>query len=253
MSKNITQSQQEMTDLSKRLRAVAEQVPTGSCVADIGADHALLLIYLAQRKQLKRGIAGEVNLGPYENAQGRIQEAQLEQKIDVRRGDGLEVLYPKEVDTVVLSGMGGALMTSILDRGKSKLQGVNRLILQPNNGTYRLRAWLLEMGWRMEREELIRDGSILYELLVASPGMPDPSYEELPFDREIALRVGPLLWRHQHPLLKEKLTEELEGKEDILTSLQSGGSPRSYQRRLQIEREICEWRRMIQWLSKGTD
>ncbi len=59
--------------LSKRLRAIAEFVPRGSRVADIGADHAYLLIYLAKEGGLIKGIAGEINRGPWENAQRQVE------------------------------------------------------------------------------------------------------------------------------------------------------------------------------------
>src|SRR5699024_3765634 len=119
--------------ISDRLSAVARLIPPGRIVADIGSDHAQLLVHLAEHQVLDRGIAGEVNRGPYENAADRVRESGWSDRIDVRLGDGLKVLRPGEADVVVLAGMGGSLIASILSRGKEKLDATTQLVLQPNN------------------------------------------------------------------------------------------------------------------------
>ncbi|WP_169713672.1 tRNA (adenine(22)-N(1))-methyltransferase [Paludifilum halophilum] len=252
MSKNSNPavSESDGVPLSERLDAIARYVPADGAVADIGADHAQLLISLARSGRLKRGIAGEVNLGPYHNARQRVAASRFENRIDVRRGDGLNILAPDEADVIVIAGMGGALIASILESGNNRLRGVQRLILQPNNGAERVRLWLAENGWELRDEELVRDGGILYEILVAEPGMPERPYEALPLTREKALQIGPVLWRKRHPFLKSRLEKELAGWERILQKLQSGRTREAEERRRRVTEEIGEWRRMIEWLSE---
>ncbi len=137
----------------------------------------------------------------------------LTNQVEVRLGDGLSVLRRDEADVVVLAGMGGVLISSILSRGKDRIQGVERLVLQPNNNGDRVRAWLLENGWEIDGEDLVKERGVLYEIISARQGDPHFPYRGLPLTREQALELGPLLWRDRHPLLGEKVKEELLGLE----------------------------------------
>ncbi|MFD1425698.1 tRNA (adenine22-N1)-methyltransferase [Kroppenstedtia sanguinis] len=237
--------------ISERLAAVAAQVPPERVVADIGSDHGWLLIFLARQGKMKRGIAGEVNQGPFENASQRIQSQGLTDQIEVRLGDGLSILRRNEADVVVLAGMGGVLIRSILSQGLERLHGVERLVLQPNNNGEQVRAWLLEQGWEIDGEDLVKEGGILYEILTARKGGdPGAPYKGLSLTCEQALRLGPLLWRERHPLLEKKVEEELLGLNRILSGLQSARSPEAVQRRGEIHAWRRQWEEVQSWLSE---
>src|SRR5690606_19253288 len=87
-----------MVSLSKRLQCIADQIPTGSRLADIGSDHALLPTYLAEQKRISFAVAGEVNTGPMKAAQRQVAAAGMGSIVNVRLGNGLEVIQEGEVD-----------------------------------------------------------------------------------------------------------------------------------------------------------
>ncbi len=156
--------------LSKRLHRAGEFVPEGSKLADIGSDHAYLPAYLVMNKKIISAIAGEVVEGPYQSAKNLVAELNLSSVIDVRKGDGLAVVDPKDdVTAVSICGMGGALIRDILDRGVkgNHLTGKETLILQPNIGEPTLRTWLVNHSYHIIQEDIIRENEKTYEIIVA--------------------------------------------------------------------------------------
>lgn len=218
--------------LSKRLKLLLEQVPAGSRLADIGSDHALLPSAAVESGVCVSAVAGEVNLGPFQAAEKQVREAGLSGSISVRLGNGLEVIMAGEVDVITIAGMGGGLISSILDKGKDKLAGVSKLVLQPNVGEDTLRQWLLQHGWVLEAEHMLEEDGKIYEILAAVPESIPGTYitnEVLYRDYKLEggpvltgkwlLRFGPLLVKLAGPVFHRKWQIELEKMEMILRSL----------------------------------
>jgi tRNA (adenine22-N1)-methyltransferase len=235
--------------LSKRLMEVAKFVPQGVCVADIGADHGKLLVYLAGQKKITSGIAGELNRGPWKNASAFVHKTGHQSLIDVRLGNGLEVIDEK-VDVIVIAGMGGALIASILEDGQAKLKSTRRLILQPNIGENRLRKWLEEHHWQLVEEEIVQEDGIYYEILVAEPNVKGhPTYDQLPLSKERFYQIGPLLWKKQHPLLVPKLQLSLLRKSEVRNQLKRAKQESVKEKIAEIDAEIRDKEQVIKWLS----
>ncbi len=180
--------------LGLRLKCVASMVPAGSKIADIGTDHAYLPVWLLQQGVAKAAIASDVAAGPCEAARATINSHGLAGTIDVRQGDGLLAIGEGEADTVIIAGMGGALMIDILRNGQKALLSVCNLILQPMAESARLRRWLCENGWRIDREELVLEAGRLYEVILFKKGI-SAAHSEIEYE------IGPCLLQGSHPLL----------------------------------------------------
>ena len=60
--------------------------------------------------------------GPFAAAKKSVNESNLTEVIEIRKGDGLSVISENDqVDCVTICGMGGSLITSILENDKDKL------------------------------------------------------------------------------------------------------------------------------------
>ncbi|GAB2703209.1 tRNA (adenine(22)-N(1))-methyltransferase [Paenibacillus thermoaerophilus] len=237
--------------LSDRLRRIAEQVPAGSVVADIGTDHGLLPVALVSEGTAERAVAADVNRGPLEAARRQVAMAGLGDRIDLRLGNGLSVLREGEVDVVVIAGMGGSLIADILEAGRDRLPGVKRLVLQPNVAADQVRRWLLAREWKLIGEQILEEDEKIYEILTAEPaaGPEDASepYEplrlcaDLTVGRELQLLMGPHLLRRPEPVFAAKWRYELEKLEMIRRQLANSGQEAARER----ERELGEQARLI--------
>lgn len=250
-----------MIALSNRLRIIAEQVPGGSRLADIGSDHALLPAFLAENQRISFAVAGEVNQGPYEAASKQVKDAGLESVISVRKGDGLAVVSPGEVDTITIAGMGGNLIVHILSEGKSKLQGVHRLVLQPNVGEEVVRRWLHGNGWALAGETILEEDDKIYEVLTAVPAGQaedaDAVYRPFPLEGfgtvtgDLIFRFGPYLLREASDVFVEKWRRETAKLRKIAEQLNRSETEEAAQKRETLLAEIKEVEELIACLQKG--
>lgn len=206
--------------LSHRLQTVVKYIPEGFRLADIGSDHAYLPCHVVQKGIVPFAIAGEVVEGPFQSAVRQVEQVGLVSKILVRLGDGLEVIAHDEVDCITICGMGGTLISAILERGKSKIGNIKRLVLQPNVGSSALRKWLINNGWKLIDEEIICEDGKVYEILVAEQGDPLACYDD---DIEEGLLLGPFLKRKQNKAFKQKWQGEKENWQRILAAIENAG------------------------------
>lgn len=200
--------------LSLRLERVAANVPHGARLADIGSDHAYLPVALMRRGVIAAAVAGEVATTPFHAAQRTVRDNGLEQHITVRLADGLAAIEAADgITAISVCGMGGETIRDILESGKAHLSGQERLVLQPNGGEQPLRQWLMDNGYSISSEELLRENRFYYEIIVAERAGPVVySAEQLYF--------GPLQMQVRSPAFIAKWQRMLHQKQKTLASLE---------------------------------
>lgn len=183
--------------ITPRLDMILQNVKSDS-VADIGTDHAFIPIALAKRGI--RVIATDANAGPLIAAKNNIEKYGLD--ITLLQGYGLAPLKSDEVREIIIAGMGGDLIKAIISNDIEKAQKV-RLLLQPMNSQSELRLFLMQNGFKIEAEDLAKEGRKLYNLIIAEAGaVPIPK-------SEIDLHLPQTLYKHPlFPLLIAKKERE---------------------------------------------
>ena len=198
--------------ISKRLELVASFVPQGAILLDVGSDHAYLPIELIERGQIESAIAGEVVEGPYQSAVKNVEAHGLKEKIQVRLANGLAAFEEADqVSVITIAGMGGRLITRILEEGLDKLANVERLILQPNNREDDLRIWLQDHGFEIVAENILEEAGKFYEILVVEAGQMKLSSSDV--------RFGPFLSKEVSPVFVQKWQKEAEKLEFALRQI----------------------------------
>lgn len=174
--------------LSNRLSAIAALVPRGCAAADVCADHALLATALAASGRAPRVIAIDIAAAPLALARSNVALHRMEDRVDVRQGDGLTGLAEGEVEVVVIAGIGGRAMLKMLSRRRPEALGVTTLVLQANKRVDRVRAWLPQNGWTIDEEALVEERGRFFEVIRATRAL-DKSATALP---RIDALLGPV-------------------------------------------------------------
>lgn len=198
--------------LGERLKTIADMVPAGVTLADIGTDHAYLPVYLVTKNIIPRAIAGDIHHGPYLSARNTVESSRLTECISVRQGNGLEVVSPGEADVAVIAGMGGANIIDILTFRPEVTISMKRLILQPMIAAALVREWLYINKWHIVDEQLVEEDGRLYQIIAAEQGI---SRQVEP----VLYEIGPLLWHTRHPLLKQHIGELISHLRDVLAAM----------------------------------
>lgn len=147
--------------LTPRLKTAADLCGEGDIIADIGSDHAYLPVYLLLTGKYKRAVITDVNAGPLKNAGKTAAEYGVSDLCEFRLGNGLDVISPYETDKVIIAGMGGELIMDIIKGGPLQ----NKYILQPMSLEHRLREYLYNYGFVIEKEKLAAEKRRIYTVL----------------------------------------------------------------------------------------
>ena len=219
--------------LSRRLTTVAEFVTKGNRVADIGCDHAHTSIYLVENGIAISSIAMDVNKGPLERAKENIARFGYEDRITTRLSDGAKELEPGEVETLLISGMGGLLMNKILSESIEVVKNAKELVLQPQSEIALVRKYIHELGFQIEKEEMLIEDEKYYIAIKAKNAGKTEYYE-----KDIFYRYGKVLLEEKHPVLKQFLENGKSSYEKIVADISGSESEKTKERCRELQDEL---------------
>jgi len=151
--------------LDNRLSACAGFVRPGSPAADIGTDHGQLPVWLVREGVVPHAIACDLREGPLSRARQAIAQAGLTGSIETRLSDGLAGILPHEAGDIIMAGMGGELIISIISAAAWLRHPRYRLILQPMTNDQNLRAFLCRQGFDILEERAAVAGKHAYTVM----------------------------------------------------------------------------------------
>lgn len=139
-----------LDQMDERLTLISRMVERCEFAADIGTDHGYLICALARQGICDRGIAADINQKPLAKAEREIALQGLTDRVQTVCTDGLNGIG--RVDAVILAGMGGELITRIIDCWIHRLNGKIKFYLQPMTKAERLREYLFMRGYTIQSE-----------------------------------------------------------------------------------------------------
>jgi len=184
----------------ERLECAIELLSGARVVADVGCDHGRLGCALIQRDLAQRCIAIDISEPSLKKAERLARQIGAEDRIETRLGDGLKPLVAYEADALAILGMGGTLMTEILDV-IPPLMGATKVVLQPMRAPDDIRKWLYERNYPILDDRVVFDAGRQYQIF--SVGQPQDKRQVLPEGwPEDCFVLGYTAFSHREPLMK---------------------------------------------------
>lgn len=241
-------------ELSLRMQTVADMVQPGGRVCDIGCDHAFVSIYLVANGIADHVIASDVRTGPCAIARENIARWGMDDRIDLRLGDGLDTVKPGETDSIIIAGMGGILITDILSAGKTVVDTAKQLVLQPQSELEHVRRYIHEQGWFITDEKMLVDAGKYYVVMSVDVGESSRNEEKtndiagiarFENDRfahnsdlqEIYFKYGRRLLESHSAVLKDYLEDRRRSLVDIISGLEHVKTDNARKRCLELRHE----------------
>jgi len=196
--------------MSKRLKAIADFVKEEDKLIDIGCDHAFVDIYLCEKYKNISMIASDIHEDALKIAKTNIEKAGFSNRIETRLGDGLKIVNPSEFNTILISGMGFYTIKKILSN-KPKMINFPKIIIQCNTDVVKLRKFVIKLGYKITKEELVEDNDITYTIIEFEKGSESYTYEEIYF--------GPKILENKNDLFYDYYNKKLLKYENLLLQL----------------------------------
>ena len=152
-----------MIKLSKRLKIIHDMI-SESVVADIGSDHGKLMIALVQSGKVKKGFAVENKEGPFERLRSNLIRYHVNDMVTPLFSDGIKDIT-RDVNTIVIAGMGGQTIVNILKAHPEKLISVQTIIIDAHTAVPLARKEICQMGFAIADEKIVKEDDIFYEII----------------------------------------------------------------------------------------
>jgi tRNA (adenine22-N1)-methyltransferase len=222
--------------LAKRLQALADCVPAGTAVADIGTDHGYIPIYLIQNRITDYVIASDIRPGPLTSARRSAEAYGVLDRIEFVQADGLTGITPGDVQTVLISGMGGETIRDILLAAVWTKRGVH-LILQPQSKYALLCKWLGENGYVLVGGRLVQDDGRIYQIMLVE-GCGSSSMCALDWQQDYIISV---LMKQRDPLLPVFLDELIVQYRRRIAGMEKAVHTVQWAELLTLKKALDEW------------
>lgn len=181
----------------KRIEELTNYIAPYNVIADVGCDHGYLIKIAFDKGLIKKAYAIDNKTSPLENAKKNLNSYN---NVTFLLSDGLDDL-PLDTEVIVIAGMGGALVTKILEKNFHKLETVKRIIIEANRNTELVRMFAINNGFKIVSEKIIEEEDIFYEIIVLEKGKMKLNPLEIKF--------GPVLLKDKDDMFIKKWTKQL--------------------------------------------
>lgn len=200
--------------MDKRLKIISTLIKDGKGFIDVGTDHAYLPVYMVQNGYKGKIFASDINSSPLDNALKSLVQNNCADKVSLLKMDGLENCPQDEIDTIVISGMGGDTICRILDLAEWCMDDRFTLILQPMTKAEVLRYWLTNNEFGIVSEHLAEENETIYQIMEVRFGIETKLSDAELFAGKNELCVDKELYRIQLDKLINRFNKAITGLQE---------------------------------------
>lgn len=155
--------------LDQRLTAIANLVDYGK-VADVGCDHGKLGYYLVSTDRASEVIATDISKPSLDKAKELAFENGVADVMQTRLCDGLGAVDGEEVDTVIIAGLGGDVISGIMQRAREDGKTFVSFILSPNTHPEKVRREIVLSKHTIVFDEMLECAGKTYTIIKTKKG-----------------------------------------------------------------------------------
>ncbi len=208
------------TALSARLSAIAESLPRGGMICDVGSDHGLLPLFLLEKGYCKSAIVTDLNPLPLKRAEHTLSQAGFSDRCQFILTDGISEILLQKPSAFVIAGMGGETIAGILERAKDRILPETYFALQPMTRPHLLRRFLYENGFRITGEKVVSENKkLFFVMFVTYDGNCRPGDDMLYFFGEFLphqrTEETTLLWQESLRQVDAKIAGKKVARKDV--------------------------------------
>lgn len=153
--------------LSPRLQTVADAAGKCEILADVGTDHGYIPVYMLKNALCKKAYASDIREQPLARAKATIEENGFSEIAETFLSNGI-LNIPEDYDCLVIAGMGGETIVSILEAKRPPQKA--KLVLQPMTEESTLREYLYTHGYKITDETAVSEPGHVYTVITAVSG-----------------------------------------------------------------------------------
>ena len=139
-------------------------------MADVGCDHGKLGYYLVSTDRAESVIATDISEPSLKKARELAFENGVTDVMTTRLGDGLAPVKSREVDTVIVAGLGGDVISHVLCAAREEGKEFAHFLLSPNTHPEKVRAELVKAGHTIVFDDTLICAGKLYTVIKTNEG-----------------------------------------------------------------------------------
>ena len=144
--------------LSKRLSSICLLLDHEADIADIGADHGEVVKYIALRNPNNSFLAIENKLGPFKRLRNNLLNCQ---NATCLLSDGLKDVSSNYAE-IVIAGMGGENIISIIKRSIEKIMFINAFIIDAHSDFDKVYNFLFSLNFKIDKSIFVYENNKAY-------------------------------------------------------------------------------------------